>query len=52
MRARVLRPVADDRPAVLGRGGGEVDSISLYAYPGDTTVQAVSLCFPGDADAL
>ncbi|WP_146234081.1 hypothetical protein [Curtobacterium sp. MCPF17_046] len=40
------------RPAVVGRGGEAVDSISLYAYPGNYTVQAVSVCFPGDADEL
>jgi hypothetical protein len=40
------------RPAVVGRGGDEVDSISLYAYPGNYTVQAVSVCFPGNADEL
>ncbi|ROQ06920.1 hypothetical protein EDF42_2092 [Curtobacterium sp. PhB172] len=41
-----------DRPAIVGRGGGSVESISLYAYPGNYTVQALSLCFPGDADEL
>jgi hypothetical protein len=41
-----------DRPAVVGRDGGSVDSISLYAYPGNYSVQAVSVCFAGDADEL
>ena len=42
----------EDRPAVVARGGGQIDSISLYAYPGNYTVQAVSVCFPGDDDEL
>ncbi|MCJ1713409.1 hypothetical protein [Curtobacterium sp. VKM Ac-2922] len=41
-----------DGPAIVGRGGDSVDSISLYAFPGNYTVQAVSLCFRGDADRL
>ncbi|MGU3410031.1 hypothetical protein ACLBWP_07995 [Microbacterium sp. M1A1_1b] len=41
-----------DGPAIVGRGGDSVDSISLYAFPGSYTVQAVSLCFRGDADRL
>lgn len=41
-----------DGPAIVGRGGGWIDSINLYAFPGNYTVEAISLCFPGDADAL
>lgn len=39
-------------PTVVGRGGGRLSSISLSVAPGLTAVQSVSLCFPGDADAL
>ncbi|WP_027466450.1 hypothetical protein [Curtobacterium sp. UNCCL17] len=41
-----------DGPAIVGRGGGSIDSINLYAFPGNYTVEAISLCFPGDADSL
>ncbi|MCJ1713411.1 hypothetical protein [Curtobacterium sp. VKM Ac-2922] len=41
-----------DGPVIVGRGGGSVDSINLYAFPGNYTVEAISLCFPGDADRL
>ncbi|MFL0359730.1 hypothetical protein [Curtobacterium flaccumfaciens] len=41
-----------DGPAIVGRGGGSIDSINLYAFPGHYTVEAISLCFPGDADSL
>ncbi|ROQ06919.1 hypothetical protein EDF42_2091 [Curtobacterium sp. PhB172] len=47
----VQRDSSDGR-AVLRSGGGNVLSISVYAYSGNSTVQAVSLCFPGDADRL
>lgn len=39
-------------PTVVGRAGGRLSSISLSVAPGLTAVQSVSLCFPGDADAL
>ena len=39
-------------PTVVGRAGGRLSSISLSVAPGLTAVQGVSLCFPGDADAL
>ena len=39
-------------PTVVGRAGGRISSISLSVAPGLTSVQSVSLCFPGDADAL
>ncbi|MDN3478263.1 hypothetical protein [Curtobacterium sp. APC 4022] len=39
-------------PTVVGRAGGRLSSISLSVAPGLTSVQSVSLCFPGDADAL
>ncbi len=41
-----------DGPAVFGSGGEQIASISAYAYPGNSMVQAVSLCFPGDADRI
>jgi hypothetical protein len=41
-----------DGPAIVGRGGGSIASINLYAFPGNYTVEAISLCFPGDADSL
>ncbi|WP_144713976.1 hypothetical protein [Curtobacterium pusillum] len=43
---------SSDGPAIVGSGGGKIASISFYAYSGNYTVQAVSLCFPGDADDL
>ncbi|WIE74667.1 hypothetical protein [Curtobacterium sp. MCSS17_007] len=43
---------SSDGPAVFGSGGGQIASISAYVYPGNYTVQAVSLCFPGDADRI
>ncbi|WP_146240185.1 hypothetical protein [Curtobacterium sp. MCSS17_008] len=42
----------DDGPAVFGSGGEQIASISAYAYSGNYTVQAASLCFPGDADRM
>lgn len=47
----VERDSSDGR-AVLRSGGGKISSISVYAYSGNYTVQAVSLCFPGDADRM
>lgn len=43
---------SSDGPAIFGGGGGKLASISVYAYSGNYTVQAVSLCFPGDADQI
>jgi hypothetical protein len=43
---------SSDGPAIFGGGGGKIASISVYAYSGNYTVQAVSLCFPGDADQI
>lgn len=43
---------SSDGPAVFGSGGEQIASISAYAYPGNSMVQAVSLCFPGDADRI
>ncbi len=39
-----------DRPTIVGRGGGRTDSVRLTVADGQYAVQAVSLCFPGDAD--
>jgi len=47
----VVRGSADE-PAVFASGGGEISSISVYTPSGNTTVQALSLCFPGDADRM
>jgi len=47
----VVRGTADE-PAVFASGGGKIASMSVYAYSGNYTVQAVSLCFPGDADRI
>lgn len=49
---QVVRRDSSDGPAVFADGGRNVSSISVYAYAGNYTVQAVSLCFPGDADEL
>jgi hypothetical protein len=49
---QVVRRESSDGPAVIGSGGGKIASISAYAYPGNYTVQAVSLCFPGNADDI
>lgn len=49
---KVERWTDPDGPAIVGRGGGSIDSINLYAFPGNYTVEAISLCFPGDADEL
>lgn len=49
---KVERWADPDGPAIVGRGGGSIDSINLYAFPGNYTVEAISLCFPGDADEL
>ncbi|QSB22762.1 hypothetical protein [Curtobacterium sp. 24E2] len=49
---KVTRRDSSDGPAIFGDGAGKVSSISVYAYSGNYTVQAVSLCFPGDADEL
>lgn len=49
---RVTRRDSSDGPAIFGDGAGQVISISVYAYSGNYTVQAVSLCFPGDPDEL
>jgi hypothetical protein len=54
-RAQGMRVTARDTstgPVVFGGGGGEIASISFYAVSGNYTVQAVSLCFPGDADRM
>ncbi|PYY37312.1 hypothetical protein DEJ31_10435 [Curtobacterium sp. MCPF17_031] len=39
-------------PTLVGRGGAATDSISLSVADDQYGVQAVSLCFPGDADEL
>ncbi|WP_146240183.1 hypothetical protein [Curtobacterium sp. MCSS17_008] len=39
-------------PVVFGGGSRKIASISFYAVSGNSTVQAVSLCFPGDADRM
>ncbi|OII08615.1 hypothetical protein [Curtobacterium sp. MCBA15_005] len=49
---RVTQRDSSDGPAIFGDGAGKVTSISVYAHSGNYTVQAVSLCFPGDADEL
>jgi hypothetical protein len=49
---RVTQRDSSDGPAIFGDGAGKVTSISVYAYSGNYTVQAVSLCFPGDPDEL
>jgi hypothetical protein len=49
---RVTQRGSSDGPAIFGDGAGKVTSISVYAYSGNYTVQAVSLCFPGDPDEL
>ncbi len=54
-RAQGMRVTARDTstgPVVFGGGGGDIASISFYAVSGNYTVQAVSLCFPGDADRM
>ncbi|MDP9735399.1 MULTISPECIES: hypothetical protein [unclassified Curtobacterium] len=54
-RAQGMRVTARDTstgPVVFGGGGGDIASISFSAVPGSSTVQAVSLCFPGDADRI
>lgn len=54
-RAQGKRVTARDTstgPVVFGGGGGDIASISFYAVSGNYTVQAVSLCFPGDADRM
>lgn len=48
----VERWAAPDGPAIAARGGSTIASSSLYAFPDNYTVQAVSLCFPGDAGRL
>lgn len=40
----------EDRPTIVGRGGGRTDSVRLTVSDGQYAVQALSLCFPGDAD--
>ncbi|MDY1004932.1 hypothetical protein [Curtobacterium sp. CFBP9011] len=40
-----------DEPTITGRGGRTTRSISLSVAPDLYGVEAVSLCFPGDADA-
>jgi hypothetical protein len=42
---------SEDRPVVVGRGG-DVSSVSLQVAGARYSVQAVSLCFPGDADEI
>lgn len=54
-RARGMRVTARDTstgPVVFGGGGGDIASSSFSAVSGNYTVQAVSLCFPGDADRI
>jgi putative hemolysin len=41
-----------DEPTITGRGGGTTKSISLSVAKDLYGVEAVSLCFPGDADEL
>ncbi|WIJ44259.1 hypothetical protein [Curtobacterium citreum] len=43
---------SEDGPAVFGSGGDDIAGISVYAYSGNYTVQALSRCFPGDADGI
>jgi hypothetical protein len=48
----VERRGTEDRPTVVGSGGGSVSAVGLYVSDVGYSVQAVSLCFPGDADEL
>lgn len=41
-----------DGPAIAARGGSSIASTNLYAFPGNYALEAISLCFPGDADRL
>jgi len=41
-----------DGPVVVARDGGSVALVDLYAFPGRYSVEAVSLCFPGDPDQI
>ncbi|GAA3329853.1 hypothetical protein HP467_08105 [Curtobacterium albidum] len=43
---------SEDGLAVFGSGGDDIAGISVYAYSGNSTVQALSRCFPGDADRI
>lgn len=49
---KVSRRDTSDGPVVFASGGGKIASINAYAYSGNYTVQALSLCFPGDADEI
>ncbi|PZF58953.1 hypothetical protein DEJ23_04055 [Curtobacterium sp. MCSS17_008] len=51
-RMTVQRVADPDGPLVVGRGGASTALIDLYAFPGNFTLEAESLCFPGSADEI
>lgn len=45
--------LADSKgPAVVARGGDRVEMIRFFAFPGNYSIQALSMCFAGDADEI
>lgn len=42
----------DESPEIVGRDGPDTATLSLTAWPGRYSVQATSICFPGDPDQL
>ncbi|MET3636819.1 hypothetical protein [Curtobacterium oceanosedimentum] len=49
---RVDRLVDAKGPAMVARGGDRVDTIRFFAFPGNDSIQALSLCIAGDADEI
>ncbi len=39
-------------PALVARGGDRVETIRLFAFPDNSSIQALSMCFAGDADEI
>lgn len=45
--------LADSKgPAVVARGGDRVEMIRFFAFTGNYSIQALSMCFAGDADEI
>ncbi len=42
----------DESPEIVGRDGPDTATLGLTAWPGRYSVEATSICFPGDPDQL
>ncbi len=48
----VERAVDSKGPVMIARDGDRVEMIRFFAFPGNNSIQALSICFAGDADEI